>query len=526
MSESHLEHHGVKGMKWGVRNDDKPSKRSKTQVNNLKTLTKKTKVTRDLDSEFDKASTSIKKKLARKNVDPDLLRDKYELPPDQVPKKKLSKNQKLAIGIAAGVIGAAAIGYIAYRSGSLDSFLNKNIPAKQPKNYFLNDAALAESRAAWSRSNPELALANKKYGILEKTRVKAYGSQVNGLTLNWDNEVSLPSGSIIKRISSKAEKNVRTSGFFGTFLENDTASYKAVLPVFWKNWEVGDAREGGYINHYKASKPIKAPSGKTSVELFKRLLLSSPEVARAIGTDPKTIHQMSETGFSELLRGLSPSFADPNDLFANAYFKTLKASGYNAVIDFNDAGALGKTPLKLIDSSIFTIIKNEPLSFESIVDAANSWSSDLLHYSFLERPYLMHKSHLEHHGVKGMKWGVKKDEDLLVRMTGRRLAPEGNTKEERKASRKASDAAWKNYKKNTRFSERLKDSQAARASKIEYVLEEATKKKNLLIQTPTAQGWQVVMSGREFMKHLENGGYVNAADTNILYLNDKNSKGQ
>jgi hypothetical protein len=71
------------------------------------------------------------------------------------------------------------------------------------------------------------------------------------------------------------------------------------------------------------------------------------------------------------------------------FMDAVKAKGYNAVIDFNDAGTLSKTPIRIIDSSSFEIEKSEVLTPEEILQSAKSWKPSLVHVEVSD-DFLLH----------------------------------------------------------------------------------------------------------------------------------------
>lgn len=386
-----LEHFGKKGMRWGVTNADKLTGR---------TSGAKEKPTSDPAKVYSEQAVRIKselKKLGHTELDEAVLKAKYETPAGADPTKGLSDKQKLALKIGAGVVIGGALAYATYKAYGLGNNLVS----------------------------------------LETTKTNAYFGAADGLKINWDTPVKLPKGSVIKRISTVAETEIRPGGFFGCFRDEDVQSYSAILPTFWQQWGVGNPLKGGFINHYKAGAAVAAPSGKETLEMFKSFVDSSPEFRANLGMAHFKPGEISD------LKGYSGMFSDftmgwikgdtPNN---KVFFDAVKDKGYNALIDFNDAGKLGKTPLRVIDSSIFTIVKNEPLKLKDMVEAAKNWTPSLVHVmsrfitnkrntmtnnnrpgmlsedEFLEHAdainTMTEDEYLEHFGKKGMKWGQRK----------------------------------------------------------------------------------------------------------------------
>lgn len=108
-----------------------------------------------------------------------------------------------------------------------------------------------------------------------------------------------------------------------------------------------------------------------------------------------------------------------------------------------------------------------------------------------------------HYGVKGMKWGVTRDEAVMSRIAGARKFDDPD--------RKATDAAYKDYKKTTTRKERRADKKAVRESKANYLIEKAASDKTALlsISLPGSNGLNHVLSGEAFVEYLSNGGSFN-----------------
>jgi hypothetical protein len=133
------------------------------------------------------------------------------------------------------------------------------------------------------------------------------------------------------------------------------------------------------------------------------------------------------------MRELWPGYGLDNDSFARKYFPQfamgwanenhpatrhfftkLKEQGYNAVVDMNDAGALSKQPMRLLDGSLFSIAGHETLTREAIITAQENIQA-LVHalegfrMLYDDKPQL-DEGLLVHYGVKGMHWGIRNDE--------------------------------------------------------------------------------------------------------------------
>lgn len=435
-----LAHYGVKGMKWGVRKEDDLVGRLKAKPGDDKAEVKR----------FNDATKKIREQIKQPRVNgvdvqAEALRAKYGPPEEE--KKGLSKGAKVAIGVGIGVAVVGAIGAVAYSRMDPDT-----------------KAAIAK---AISQENKQKDINNKLLGELAKnpaghslwnTRGKAYAEAVDGIDINWDKGVDLSPGSLLKRISSVAETEARPGGFYAAFRDEDVESYKAILPSFWPQWGKASPTDGGFINNYQAKTGVKAPSGKETVEMFKDLLRDNDAFRQTHWIARENVDLLPDVEVKSLLKQSSLMWADDNNEATRIFFGEAKKRGFNALIDFNDAGTLGKTPLRVLDGSLFDIIGADNLSFSDMIDAAEKWLPSLVHY-FKEGAALMsnaadeYLSHLgieidedikqdviEHHGVKGMRWGVRRSDDQLARANGSSRAEKKAAKVKAKADKKAAAA--------------------------------------------------------------------------------------
>lgn len=122
---------------------------------------------------------------------------------------------------------------------------------------------------------------------------------------------------------------------------------------------------------------------------------------------------------------------------------------------------------------------------------------------------------LEHYGVKGMKWGVTRDEAVLRRLSGQRVNLRGAPKEERKAFKEQAKKDWKDYKSKTTRKERREDRRRAEEEKLGYILDQVSKDKKTLLQINTPGQMPTLISGKEFVDHLGRGGLVSPKYTEL-----------
>lgn len=176
--------------------------------------------------------------------------------------------------------------------------------------------------------------------------------------------LNLKAGTIVKRISTKDEKEIRPGGFFAAHDDEDVSRYKAILPTFWNQWGL-DAKQGGYVVNYKAQKDIKAPSERAAYDMYAGLLKKDKSFLDEI--DPFDSYKGDTARLArDTWKYHSASWADASAVSTNKFFAEAKSQGYNALIDSNDAGSLSKTPVRYLDGSMFTVEPSQRLTRDEI----------------------------------------------------------------------------------------------------------------------------------------------------------------
>lgn len=362
-----LEHYGVLGMKWGIRRDRSGGSRSKTS---------------STKTDDDKArAKAVQDKLAKHGYTEDRMRRMYgpdtEMTKSGNSKKKpeidepwLTDNQKRALMIGGGIAltGLAIYGGMKYKA-QLD-LLDANHRS-------LFEAALAREDSPGYQAFQEFM---EKHQDTSFTRMSQGWSPAEIANLS-EVPVTLSVGSIVKRITTAKETEIRPGGFYAAFKEADVERYKAVLPTYWSEW--GLKADSGFITNLKAVKDIKAPSPKETYAIFKSTFDDKINGGVSVRNYLKEAFGVPSSTDDESLARLAFGQAsllwntDNNEL-TKSMFARVKAKGYNALVDLNDFGSIADSPMRFLDGSVFSIVANEPLSASAIREAQDA-ILDLVH---------------------------------------------------------------------------------------------------------------------------------------------------
>ena len=124
-----------------------------------------------------------------------------------------------------------------------------------------------------------------------------------------------------------------------------------------------------------------------------------------------------------------------------------------------------------------------------------------------------------HYGVKGMKWGVRRDQPVLDRLAGRRTRSSAATRSQRKAENKQAKQQWKDFKSKTSRKERRGMRKEALESRAAYVIDRAMNEDNTYVSLMNAvTGQKTIATGSQFVDHLAAGGAFDVKTTEIITI--------
>jgi hypothetical protein len=379
-----LAHFGKKGMRWGIRNDDKPGssrgpasrekksvdvdafkkasdeffaakKPGEVQADGQKKLKEQQDQTfpsrkdekrqakadkiqnqaneigdraKDLEIQRDALGKSIKDRYLRVNKSAQInelrqIEANLNKQADQVREGKLTDQQKklLAVGAAVAVTGLAVYGTTKYNE-------QKHGFTKDVKNDLERqnrERTDAEWKAIFGKEHPGSV---SKLGYVGAVNGPPKGGFHHTLESKkaWDiPEFTLPEGTVFQRLSNAAEDVTqygKPRGAYATFLSNDKKLYGA-------SFEFGTS---SHAVTFQSKGPTKVASLPT--------IMSHLAAIRQRDSPHQTHDEKSLFSEYYLMAGAGWKYGDSIKLM-----ESLKSSGYGAIVDHMDAGFMGDLPI-------------------------------------------------------------------------------------------------------------------------------------------------------------------------------------
>lgn len=369
-TEAFLAHYGVKGMKWGIRRE--------------RTSTGKKFSSQKEKPSVDQAASALHSFAINGGVNSVALESKYgpsstKKSPPLDDESSFYQKHKTAINIGVGVAAAGLIAYGGYKyhnnlvdkksRAAIDKVLEDQL-AKDAAKSARDDLDRHKARLAGGHDD-ELAEIRQKslarQGLLSNYADLSNSKFAEGFNpdaLSRDS-INISKGTVFKRVSTEKESKLKSTGFYASYTDDDVERYKAILPTFWPKW--GYPKTSGYIVNIKATSDVKAPSPRKAYDMYRDLV--NDKTFREM-LDPQGLNSAkdSDTFARETFRDLSFALNTPDHPVVKSYLTKVKESGYNALLDQNDAGLLSKNPMLLLDTNMFNIEGYDTLSAKEIGD--------------------------------------------------------------------------------------------------------------------------------------------------------------
>ena len=307
--EAFLEHHGVKGMHWGIRNDEEPVGESEVQkALKANPPPKQTPAQKAHHAEVKKAHDSHFNK------------SEAESPKGWRPTKK----QVALIGIGA-VAAAAIIGGAVYKAKT-------GVPVKT--SYSSEDylkVLKSDNTPGWVHGFAGKKMSPTDYaGLVENSTGRTWESG-HFLTKESfsDTPISYPNGHQFLRLSYSPETSFGKSGTYAVGSEDDFARYLFTNEFGKKSHQIA----------FAAKEEIQIASPKEALDIAHASLISQ----KVKNPSAKDVVKEYETISGK-------SWSTPK---AKSFIKELLKRGYDGIVDQMDVGSYGERPLVLFDDSEF-----------------------------------------------------------------------------------------------------------------------------------------------------------------------------
>lgn len=356
-----LAHFGIKGMRWGVRNDDdnlggakytpkkekKPKSSSKITKEEYNAMLKKQpKGTKAQDAV---AIAKNKEKFKAKFESTDGKTPSKSEPP----KKKGWRPTKKQLAIAG--IGAAYVGLVA-----ASYYVDKQQNGPYLKNYSPQKSAAdaLKLKAMLATIKPGDKCTFDQYRkLIDQSISNSWGMKGYFNKYSYDRpELVFPAGHVFHRLSNGIEEHFGSRGNYCTTSKKELARYLASTEFGSKQTHVT----------WTAQTEIRVPQLSTVLETA-RLALSEYNGKEASATDAFAWYRSNTGGGWYLEGGINQRF-----------FEMLKNQGYHAIVDEMDAGVYSETPLVWFEKTAASTKRSESVTKE-LLDESKSILTEIEH---------------------------------------------------------------------------------------------------------------------------------------------------
>jgi hypothetical protein len=335
-----LAHYGVKGMRWGVRKDERGGDR---EAGSGPALSEKKQ--KKVDDFFDEAAKAraLAKEMDEQGIDHPEMRRLYgkavdrsdrmfaitymqskdtavrqqiefnearaqylEKNAEAIQQGRLTSNQKKAL--LGGLAAAAVVGYVGYQI-HID-----NVSAKA-------EAGDTIPFSGFRRKYMESA------DVYMSKPIKSLDS------LN-DDDIHVPAGTVFSRLTAYKDEDM-DGRLYTTFTDADNNKYRGIYGPSLR------ARTGSkelYISNMTTGEAVRSPSHRKRVEAYIELIR---EVRP--GLEPHQVESYALAKYNSFARSLVTKSS-----VSDRYFEIIQQKGYNALLDDNDAGQLSDLPMILL----------------------------------------------------------------------------------------------------------------------------------------------------------------------------------
>lgn len=295
--DAFFEHHGVKGMRWGVINEDKSG-------SDVQQILK--------DNPGPKLSAKEKENIAYNKAKHDTHFEKSDSSTEE---KGWRPTKKQVAVVAIGAVAAAAIIY-KIKTGNSSPEVFKEFSKEE----YLQVTRVAGSPAWLSQYAGQKMDANSYNGVVQSSISRVW-SGAHVTTASFDQaEIVFPKGHQFYRLSHAAEEGFGRATLY--------VASEADLGRYVGSSEFGNKTK---LIKFAAETDIKIPDLHTRLNAMHKVILESE------GKNPNPKRVL--TNYSELCGGRWDTVR------AKKFFAELEKQGYHGIIDDMDAGVYGEKPL-------------------------------------------------------------------------------------------------------------------------------------------------------------------------------------
>lgn len=305
-TEGYLEHHGVKGMKWGVINKNKTSGLTKGAQEYL-------------DADHVPLLSPTQQKVEKLKNDAK-FKAKFESPKKTSSGKgdnegfHITKKEVAAVALGAAIVGVA--GYAIYKSKTGGGFSGTSTLSEV-------EGIVKSGKKVDIDSFDSLVELSKTGTWHQNDYLKASAFARKGFTL--------PEGHTFYRLSHAAEDSFTKAGTYTVHSKEDLDRYISVF-----RHEKGSGADL-IVNSFKSSGPIKVPDLETTLNTLRQSSLKSGK-------------PLSKKQAMNVYKAWSGG--GWNTPRQKRFLEDLAKKGYGAIVDEMDAGVIGETPLVFLKQQV------------------------------------------------------------------------------------------------------------------------------------------------------------------------------
>ncbi|HPE27624.1 MAG TPA: hypothetical protein PLM10_02040 [Saccharofermentans sp.] len=343
--EEALAHFGVKGMKWGIRNekDNDAGEKSKAEASLGKTSSK---ITKEEYNELIKNQPKKTRVEQAKSIAENKTKFKAKFEPTdksestKPPEKKGWRPTKKQVAIAA--IGAAYIGLAAS-----SYYMEKNAYGGQPFTQDFRQSLKLKPIAALIKPG-ESCTFSQYNDLINGSIGRTWGMKGYFTEYSYDRpELTFPAGHIFHRLSQGIETEFGNRG-------NYCVSSKLEMARYLASQEFGSATK--HVT-WSSTSEVKVPALSTVLETAKLAL--SEAKGKQVSNKEAFSWYRQQTGGGWYKDGTVTS----------KFFEMLKNQGYHAIVDEMDAGVMAENPLVWFNTAAASAKQTSKLTKEEMDEA-------------------------------------------------------------------------------------------------------------------------------------------------------------